>query len=74
MINQQDRQEEYNKFMLSLSQLSLDDLLLLYVEAKTGSYENIEKLPLEYQEAVDVLNLILNHLYADSVIDSLSEE
>ena len=74
MINQQDKQEDYNKFMLSLSQLSLDDLLILYVEAKTGSPENIEKLPLEYQEAVEVLNLILNHLYADSVIDSLSEE
>lgn len=71
MSKQNNRQEEYNKLIATLRELSIEDLLLLFIEAKTGSQEDIDKLPVNYIETVNNLGDMLNSFYADRVIDSL---
>lgn len=69
-----ERQEEYNKFIAALRELSIEELLLLFIEAKTGSQEDIDKLPVSYLETVEELGEMLNKLYADRVIGSLFKD
>jgi len=71
MSKQNDRQEEYNKLLATLRELSIEELLLLFIEAKTGFQEDIDKLPVSYLETVNELGELLNSFYADRVIDSL---
>jgi hypothetical protein len=66
-----NRQDEYNKLLATLRELSIDELLLLFIEAKTGSQDDIDKLPLSYLQTVEELGDMLNSFYADRVIDSL---
>jgi len=74
MSNKINRQEEYNKLMATLRELSIEDLLLLYIEAKTGSQEDIDRLPVECFETINELGDMLNSFYADRVIGSLFKE
>ena len=71
MHNKDKRQEEYNKLIATLRTLSIEELLLLFIEAKTGSQGDIDKLPLSYLETVEELGDMLNSFYADRVIDNL---
>jgi hypothetical protein len=71
MSKQSNRQEEYNKLLATLGELSIEELLLLFIEAKTGSQEDIDRLPVRYLETVNELGDMLNRFYADRVIDSL---
>ena len=66
-----NRQEEYNNLLVNLKDLNIQELLLLFIEAKTGSHEEIDNLPVTYLEAIDELGDMLNELYADRVIDKL---
>ncbi len=74
MKNSKKHQEDYNKLLATLRDLSIEDLLLLFIEAKTGSQEDIDRLPVGYLEAVEELGELLNIFYADRVIDSLFKE
>jgi|688.fasta_scaffold139903_3 hypothetical protein len=71
MSKQNNRQEDYNKLLATLRELSIEDLLLLFIEAKTGSQEDIDRLPVGYLETVEELGELLNSFYSDRVIDSL---
>lgn len=71
MSKHNNKQEEYNKLLTTLRELSIEELLLLFIEAKTGSQEDIDKLPVSYLETVNELGDMLNSFYADRVIDSL---
>jgi len=71
MSNQNNKQEEYNKLLATLRELSIHELLLLFIEAKTGSQEDIDRLPVSYLETVNELGDMLNSFYTDKVIDSL---
>ena len=71
MSKQNNRQEEYNKLLATLRELSIEELLLLFIEAKTGSQEDIDKLPVAYLKNISELGDMLNIFYADRVIDSL---
>jgi len=66
-----NRQDEYNKLLATLRELSIEELLLLFIEAKTGSQEDIDKLPVSYLETVNELGDMLNSFYGERVIDSL---
>lgn len=66
-----NRQEEFNKLQATLRGLTIQELLLLFIEAKTGSEEDIDKLPVRYLETIDELGDMLNKFYADRVIDNL---
>jgi len=66
-----ERQEEYNKLLATLRELSIEELLLLFIEAKTGSQEDIDRLPVSYLETVEELGEMLNKFYADRVLNSL---
>ena len=66
-----NRQEEYNNLLVNLKDLNIQELLLLFIEAKTGSEEDIDKLPVRYLETIDELGDMLNKFYADRVIDKL---
>ena len=67
----QKDQERYNKLIATLRELTIDELLLLFIEAKTGSQDDIDRLPVAYLETVNELGDMLNTFYADRVIDSL---
>ena len=64
-------QEEYNKLINTLRELTIEELLLLFIEAKTGSYVDIDELPESYFEMINELGDMLNKFYADRVIDNL---
>lgn len=66
-----NRQDDYNKLLATLRELNIEELLLLFIEAKTGSQEDIDKLPVTYLETVNELGDLLNKIYSDRVIDSL---
>ena len=68
------RQEEYNKLIAQLSKLNIEDLLLLYIEARTGSQEDIDKLPVSLLEAMEQLGDTLNKLYADRLLNNLFKD
>lgn len=70
MSNKISKQEEYNKLLSTLRELSIEDLLLLFIEAKTGFQEDIDKLPVGYLKTVEELGEILNKFYADRVIEN----
>jgi hypothetical protein len=71
MSKRNNRQEEYNKLLATLRELSIEELLLVFIEAKTGSPEDIDRLPVRYLDTIDELGDMLNSFYADRVIDSL---
>ncbi len=68
------RQDEYNKLIAQLRGLEINDLLLLYIEAKTGSQEDVDKLPLSLLKAINELGETLNKLYADRLITNLFKD
>lgn len=65
------REEEYNSLLATLRGLSIEDLLLLFIEAKTGSQDDVDRLPVNYLETVTELGELLNSFYSDRIIDSL---
>lgn len=71
MSKQNNRQEEYNNLLATLRDLSIEDLLLLFIEAKTGSQEDIDRLPIYYLETVNELGDMLNSFYAERVLKNL---
>ena len=66
-----NRQEEYNNLLVNLKDLNIQELLLLFIEAKTGSEGDINELPVSYLQKIDELGDMLNKFYADRVIDKL---
>jgi len=64
-------QEEYNKLINTLRELTIEELLLLFIEAKTGDQDDIGRLPESYLETVSELGDMLNNFYADRVIKNL---
>ena len=70
MRKHNNRQEEYNKLLDTLRELNIEDLLLLFIEAKTGSQEDIDRLPLSYLETIEELGDMLNSFYVDRLINS----
>ena len=70
MSKHNNRQEEYNKLLATLRELSIEDLLLLFIEAKTGSQDDIDRLPISYLETIEELGDMLNSFYVDRLINS----
>jgi hypothetical protein len=71
MSKQNNRQEEYNKLLATLRELNIEELLILFIEAKTGSQNDIDRLPVSYLETVNELGELLDKFYADRVINNL---
>ena len=67
-------QEEFSKLLTTLRGLTIEELLMLFIEAKTGSEGDINELPVSYLQKIDELGDMLNKFYADRVIDSLFKE
>ncbi len=64
----EERQKDYNKFVAQLGQLDTEELLLLYIEAKTGSQNDIDQLPVRLLDSIYELGETLNEIYSDRVI------
>ena len=69
-MKHKNMQEEFDKLLSDLATMSLGDLLELFVEAKTGSYRDIDKLPLDYLIMVDELGEFIDNISANKVIRS----
>lgn len=65
------KQNDFDNLLAQLRQLDIMELLDLYIEAKTGSQDDIDKLPLEILDAVSELGELLNRFYGERVIDSV---
>jgi hypothetical protein len=63
-----------NELLATLRSMSMEELLLVFIEAKTGSQEDIDKLPAEYLSMVNELGDILDTFYADRIINSSFNE
>lgn len=68
------RQEDFNKLLATLRGLSIEDLLLLYIEAKTGSEKDVDKLPTQLLISVEELGRMIDKLYADRLIGDVFKE
>ena len=66
-----NRQDDYNKLLATLRGLSIEDLLLLFIEAKTGSQADVDRLPVTFLEDLNNIGEMLNTFYGDKVINSL---
>ena len=66
-----NRQDDYNKLLATLRGLSIEDLLLLFIEAKTGSQADVDRLPVAFLEDLNNIGEMLNTFYGDKVINSL---
>lgn len=60
---------EHDSFLAELRKLNIEDLLLVYIEAKTGNYANSDKVPYGYIKAMFAIGLDLNSIYATQIID-----
>ena len=56
-----NRQDDYNKLLATLRGLSIEDLLLLFIEAKTGSQADVDKLPDEIYTHLEAVGIILDN-------------
>ncbi len=66
-----NQQQEYNKLLATLRVLSIEELLLLFIEAKTGSQEDIDRVPVDYLEMAKKLGKMLDIFYADRQLNNL---
>jgi len=64
-------QKEYNIVINTLSRLDINELLCLYVTAKTGNEKDIDKLPVSILNSLDELDNLLNQFFADNIIKNL---
>lgn len=64
-------QKEYNTVINTLSRLDINELLCLYVTAKTGSEKDIDKLPVYILDSLEELDNLLNKFFADNIIKNL---
>lgn len=78
MRNTDNNQEEKDKFFARLRSLTLKDLVLLYIEANTGTEKDIDMLPMELLDRAEKLtNEFRNTLrekQTDKLLDDLFKE
>ena len=56
-------QENYNYLISTLSGLNVEELLLLYIEAKTGDQKDIGNVPVSILESINELGTLLSDFY-----------
>jgi hypothetical protein len=68
MNNQLD---DHYKLLATLVRLSFEDLILIFLEAKTGSMKDIDRLPGGFLESIEEVDFVINNLYANRVINNI---
>lgn len=71
--NDQNKQRvnDYNNLLSRLREMDVEEMLLLYIEAKTGSQDDIDRLPVRITDAINELGEMLKTFYADRLIKNL---
>jgi hypothetical protein len=64
-------QEDYNNLIITLRGLTVQELLLLYIEAKTGSERDVDKIPVSILDSIDELGELLNKFYAERTLNDI---
>lgn len=54
--------KQFNDFLAQLKELSLSELMALYVESKTGDQSSIDKLPVEAEYLIEELEGYINNI------------
>ena len=62
--------DEHNKLLSQLRELTIKDLFMEYIEAKIGPQEKRDWLPLWLWDLIEVLEDKLNKLYGNKKIES----
>jgi hypothetical protein len=62
---------DYNKMILQLSQMTLEEVLLLYIEAKTGNQNDVDELPVRLTNALHETETWIKEIYADRIIKNI---
>lgn len=68
-MNNEDN-DEHNKLLSQLRELTIKDLFMEYIEAKIGPQEKRDWLPLWLWNLIEVLGDNLNKLYGNKTIES----
>jgi hypothetical protein len=64
-------QEDYNNLIITLRGLTVQELLLLYIEAKTGSERDVDNIPVSILDSIDELGELLNKFYAERTLNDI---
>lgn len=54
--------KQFNEFLAQLKELSLSDLMALYLESKTGDSSSIDNLPVGALELIEELEEYINNV------------
>jgi hypothetical protein len=64
-------QEDYNNLMITLRGLNVEELLLLYIEAKTGTEKDIDNIPVSILDSINELQRLLSKFYAERTLNDI---
>jgi hypothetical protein len=64
-------QEDYNNLIITLRGLTIEELLLLYIEAKTGSERDVDNIPVSILDSIEGLGELLNKFYAERTLNDI---
>jgi hypothetical protein len=64
-------QEDYNNLIITLRGLTIEELLLLYIEAKTGSERDVDNIPVSILDSIEELGELLNKFYAERTLNDI---
>ena len=64
-------QEDYNNLMITLRGLNVEELLLLYIEAKTGDQKDIDNMPVSILDSINELERLLSKFYAERTLNDI---
>lgn len=64
-------QDDYNNLMITLRGLNVEELLLLYIEAKTGDQKDIDNMPVSILDSINELERLLNKFYAERTLNDI---
>lgn len=64
-------QEDYNNLMITLRGLNVEELLLLYIEAKTGTEKDIDNIPVSILDSINELEKLLSKFYAERTLNDI---
>lgn len=73
-MSKKKKPTEYEILITAIRPLTLEELILNYIEAKTGSEELIDELPVRLLEAIEELDERINTAFADKLLKNITKD
>lgn len=72
-MSKKKKPTEYEILITAIRPLTLEELIFNYIEAKTGSEELIDELPVRLLEAIEELDKRINTAFADKLLKNITK-